>query len=95
MKVNSTVGINKVVEVVFVEKVLGYVGEIDAYIFRVVYGGLEIEVFDVKSDKFRAFAGKDVVEEELEKIQGCHFGANVSMIFNVLARNGDVSSVGV
>ena len=56
---------------------------------------MEIEVLDVKSDKFCSFAGKDAVEEELEKIQGCRLGANVSRIFNVLSRNGDASSVGV
>ena len=56
---------------------------------------MEIEVLDVKSYKFCAFAGKYAVEEELEKIQGCRLGANVSRIFNVLDRNGDASSVGV
>ena len=30
MKVNPTVGINKVVQVVFVDKFLGHVGELDA-----------------------------------------------------------------
>ena len=56
---------------------------------------MEIEVIDVKSDKFCAFAGKDAVEKDLQKIQGCRFGANVSRIFNVMDRNGDASSVGV
>ena len=95
LKVNPTVGIDEVLQVVFVDKVLGYVGKIDAYIFRAVLGGLEIKVLDVKSNKFCAFAGKDAVEEELEKIQGCRPGANVSRIFNVLACNGDASYVWV
>ena len=56
---------------------------------------MEIEVIDVKSDKFCAFMRKDAVKEEIEKIQGCRPGANVSRIFNILARNGDVSSVGI
>ena len=36
LKVNPTVGIDEVLQVVFVDKVLGYVGEIDAYILRAV-----------------------------------------------------------
>ena len=36
MKVNPTVGIDGVLQVVFVNKVLGYVSELDAYIFRAV-----------------------------------------------------------
>ena len=44
LKVNPTIGINKVLQFVFIDKVLGYVGELDAYIFRAVKGGLEIEV---------------------------------------------------
>ena len=58
-------------------------------------GGLEIEVLDVKTDKFCAFAVKDAAEEDIDQTQGCRPGANVSRIFNVLARNGDASSVGV
>ena len=54
-----------------------------------------IEALDVKSENFCAFAGKDAVEEKLEKIQGCRLGDNFSRIFNFLVRNGDVSSVGV
>ena len=56
---------------------------------------MEIEVIDIKSDKFCAFAGKDAVEEELEKIQGFRLGANVSRKFNFLDRNGNASSIGV
>ena len=56
---------------------------------------MEIEVLDIKSYTFCAFAGKDAVEEELQKIKGCHLGANVSRPFDVLARYGDASSVGV
>ena len=56
---------------------------------------MEIEVLDVKSDKFCAFAGKDAVEEDFEKIQGCHIGSNLSRVFNGMDHNGDVSSVGV
>ena len=36
LKVNPTVGIDGFLQVVFVDKVLGYVGEFDAYIFRAV-----------------------------------------------------------
>ena len=56
---------------------------------------LEIEVIYVKSYKFCAFAGKDAVEEELQKIKGCHLGANVSRPFDVLDRYGDARSFGV
>ena len=56
---------------------------------------MDIEALDVKSEKICAFVGKDAVEEELEKIKGRRLGANISRIFNVLAHNGDVSSVGV
>ena len=56
---------------------------------------MEIEVLDVKSYKFCAFAGKDAFEEEIQKIKGCRLGANVSRPFGVLARYGDVSSIGV
>ena len=56
---------------------------------------MEVIVIDVKSDKVCAFLGKDAVEEELEKIQECRLGANVSRIFNVLSHNGDAISVGV
>ena len=61
LKLNPNVGVNRVVQVIFVNKVLGYVGELDAYIFWAVEGGLEIEVIDVKSEKCCAFAGKDNV----------------------------------
>ena len=56
---------------------------------------MEIEVLDVKSYTFCAFAGKDAVEEELQKIKGCRPGANVSRPFDVLARDGDANYVGV
>ena len=56
LKVNPTVGIEKVFHVVLVDKVLGYVGELDAYIFRAVQGWFKIEVLDVKSYKFCVFA---------------------------------------
>ena len=36
LKVNPTVGIDEFVKVVFIDKVLGYVGKLDAYIFRAV-----------------------------------------------------------
>ena len=36
LKVNPTVGIDEVLQVVFVDKFLGYVGEFDAYIFWAV-----------------------------------------------------------
>ena len=39
-------------QVVFVDKFLGYVGYFDVYIFRAVKGGMEIEVIDVKSENF-------------------------------------------
>ena len=41
---------------------MGYVCEFDVDILQVVYGGLEIEVLDVKSYKFGSFAGNDAVE---------------------------------
>ena len=56
---------------------------------------MEIEVLDVKSYKFCAFAGKDTVEEELQNIKGCRLGAKVSRPFDVLARYGDSISVEV
>ena len=52
LKVNPTVGIDKILQVVFVDIVLGSVGNLDAYIFQAVIWGLEIEVLDVKSYKF-------------------------------------------
>ena len=36
MKVNPTVGIDEFLQVVFVDKVLGYVENLDAYIFQAV-----------------------------------------------------------
>ena len=56
---------------------------------------MEIEVLDVKSYKFCAFAGKDAVEEEIQNIKGCRLGANVSRPFDVLACYDDASSIGV
>ena len=46
---------------------------------------LEVEMFNVKSDKLGTFTGKDDVEQELDKVEGSGLCSYVSGISDVLA----------
>ena len=71
------------------------VTHLDADILWSIQRGLEVDVFDVKGDKFGAFAGKYAVEEELDEVNGRCFGSDVAGVGSVLPCYGDVSAVRV
>ena len=82
-------------EIIFVDKVLRDVGELDAEIFRAVERGLEIEVVNVKRDKLGAFSREDAIYDKLEEIQGSSFDTNVTRVADVIAVDGDTGAIGV
>ena len=94
-KVYPAVDVDVFHEIVLVDEFLGGVAQFDADVLRPVYGGLEIDVLDVESDKLGAFAGKGAVEEKLDEIKRSRLGADISGEIYFLARNGDASAVGI
>ena len=85
---------NRVHEVVFFDGFFGDVTQFDADILGLVQRCLEVETFNVKSDKLGAFKGKDAVEQELDKVEGSGLCSDFSGISDVLACNSDASAIG-
>ena len=65
-------------EVVFFDEFFGDVAHFDADILGSVQRCLEVENFNVKSDKLGAFTGKDAIEQNLDEVEVSGLGSDVS-----------------
>ncbi len=67
-KVDPTVA-DKIFKGVFIDEFFGDVGDLDANIFWLVQGGVEIEVSEIKGGKANIALGEDTVDEEFDKFK--------------------------
>jgi hypothetical protein len=74
---------------------LGDVGEFDFDVFGAIQWGAKVEVGDVKGAELGPFAGEYTVDHELDKFEGCSFGADVAWIADSVASYCDASAVGI
>ena len=86
---------NKVHQVVFFDELFEDVAQFDADTLRLVQRCLEVEVFNVKSDKLGALMGKDAVEQKIDEFKGSGLGSDVARISYVLACDSDASAIGI
>ena len=84
-KVDLTVDMNRVHEVVFFGELFWDVAQFDADILRAFQRCLEEEIFNVKSDKLAAFTVQDAVEQELGEVEGSVTCSDVAGVSDVLA----------
>jgi hypothetical protein len=82
-------------KVVFIDEFFRDVGELDAYIFGIGHGRVQIEVFEGNGAEVSTFSGEDTVEEELDKFKQGRVGANIARIADSVAANGDSGAVRV
>ncbi len=82
-------------KVVFIDEFFRDVGELDAYIFGIGHGHVQIEVFEVDGAEASTFSGEDTVEEELDEFKQGRVGADIAMIADFIAANGDTGAVRV
>ena len=94
-KLYPTIDMNRFHEVVFFDEFFGDVAQFDVDILRAFQRCLEIEIFNVKSDKLGAFTGKDDVDQELDEVEGSGLCSGVSGISYVLDCNSDASAIGI
>ena len=86
---------DRVHEVVFLDEFFGDVAQFDVDILGAVQKCLEIDFFNVRSDKLGTFTGKDAVEKELDEVEGSGFYSDISGISDVLACSSDASAIGI
>ena len=86
---------HKVLEVVFLDELLGDVVETDSGILKALQGHVEVEVFDVKSSKLGTRMGENAVDEELYEFKGASGCANITRVTDAIASYGDACVVGV
>ncbi len=67
-KVDPTVT-DKIFECVFINEFFEDVGDLDADIFWLVQGGVEIEVLEIKGGKASLTLGECTVDEEFDKFE--------------------------
>ena len=82
-------------KVVFLDEFFGDVGDLDAYIFRLEHGRVEIEILEVNGAEAGISPGEDTVEKELDKLERGSVGADVTWIADSVATNGDTGAVGI
>jgi hypothetical protein len=80
-------------EIVFVDELVGNIGELDADVFRVVETSSEIEVFDIVANKFGTWTRENAVDLDLEGFEGACVGADVAGIDDTIATDGDSSAI--
>jgi len=78
-KIDPAVSISAL-KVVFLDEFFGDVGDLDADIFRLKHGRVEIEVLEVDGAEAGISPGEDTVEKELDKLERGSIGANVTWI---------------
>ena len=94
-KVDPTVDINRVHEVVFFGEFFWGFAQFDADILRAFQRCLEEEIVNVKSDKLGTFTVQDAVEQELGEVEGSGTCYDVAGVSDVLACNSDESAIGI
>ena len=82
-------------EVVFLDEFIRDVGELDADIFGLGHGSVEIEILQVNGAEPCTLPGEDTLEEEFDEFKGGGVGANIAGKANPVATNGDTGLVRV
>ena len=67
-KVDPSV-VDKIFKCVFVNEFFGDVGDLDANVFWLVQGGVEIEVLEIKCGKASITLGEYTVDEEFDEFK--------------------------
>ena len=94
LKVDPTI-MHKVLEVVFLDELLGNVVESYPRVLELLERSVEVEVLDVKSGKPGARLREDTVDEELDKFKGASGCADITRVTDAIATYGDACAVGV
>ncbi len=78
------------VQVVLGNEFTGYVGELDPdvfCVFRAVKRGTKVEVLDVDACKLVSCLGGDIVDEELDNLEGSGLCACIPWVADLVAAN--------
>ncbi len=67
-KVDPTIA-DKIFKCVFIDEFFGDVGDLDADVFWLVQGGVEIEALEIKGGKASIVLGEYTVDEEFDKFE--------------------------
>ena len=94
-KVDPTVDMDRVHEVVFFDEIYRDVAQFDVDILGAVQRYLEVKILYVKSDKLGAFMGNDAVEHEFDVVKGSGICSDAAGISDFLACNSDASAIGI
>ena len=78
----------KVLEVVFLDELLGDIIEMYSGIFKLLQRCVEVEVFDVKSGKLGTRSSEKAVDEELDEFKGAGGCANITRVTYAIASYG-------
>jgi hypothetical protein len=82
-------------QLVFVNKIVGDVGDVDANVLGCGHGSIKVEVLKVNGAKAGTLPKEDTVEEELEKLQQCCVCTHIARVADAVATNGDLCAVRV
>ncbi len=82
-------------EIVFLNELRRKVQDLDANVFWVRHGSVEVEIFQVNGAEPCTLPGEDAVEEEFDEFKGGGVGANIPGKSNPGATNDDTGSVRV
>ena len=82
-------------EIIFIDELVWYDGELYFDVFMPVQGSAEIEVGYIETGKLRVWRGECAVDEEFNSLEGGSTGAGVTGVCNTIAPNGDVGAEGI
>ncbi len=80
-------------EVVFLNELRWNVRDLDADVFQVGHGSVEVEIFKVNGAESRTLPGDDAVKKEFDEFKGGGVGADIPGEANPGASNGDSGPV--
>jgi hypothetical protein len=91
-KIDPAIGVTAT-KVVFRDEFVWDVWELDADLFGIGHGSVQIEIFDVDGAEAGTFPGENAVEEELDEFERGLVGANIVGIADSVAAIGDTGAV--
>ncbi len=80
-------------EIVFFNELCRYVQDLDADVFWVRHGSVEVEVLQVDQAKLCPFLRQDTVEKKFDQFKQSRVGADVTWEANAIATNGDAGAI--
>jgi hypothetical protein len=86
LKVDPTI-MHVVGEIIFVDKFLRDVGELDSHIFGTVHWCHQVEIGNVEACKFRISSREHAIDDELNQIQRCCGSPNVTRVTDAISSN--------